>query len=137
MPQCYSCGTILGEDVRICPICDAVQNKIYNSGLDNIDNKLVSTPTILTTNDSESFYNNSLNDESPDYTEDREQEIVRLMKRGDECFNSGKAWIGAKDRSRARKEFQRAFNYYETVLKLDPDFEPAREARAKCLFKMA
>ena len=137
MPQCNSCRTILGEEVRICPICNAVQNKTYNPGLDNVDKKLVNTPTVLSANDTESIYNNSLDQDTSDYTEDRDLEIARLMKRGDECFSSGKAWIGAKDRSRARKEFQRALNYYETVLKLDPDFEPAREARAKCLFKMA
>ncbi len=137
MPHCYSCGTLLGDDVRICPICDSIQDRFSSSNLDNVDNKLVNTPNILSSYNSTDAGNTSNYSKGVEFEGDMAEEIARLMKRGEECFKSGKAWLGAKDRSRARKEFQRAFNYYETILKLDPDNEPAREARARCLFKMA
>lgn len=128
MARCINCGTNIGKEVEVCPICEAGQVRSYNPGIDNVDRQLTSSPSLL--------FGDRFSD-NQEYIENEKKEIARLIKRGDECFNSGKAWIGAKDRSRARKEFQRAFNYFETVLKMDPDNEIAREARARCLFKMA
>ena len=125
MGKCVKCSSILGEDVEICPICGADQSTGDFVEIPNVDNKLTSAPSIL----------------SQELIESEEQEkkleVERLVKRGDECFKSGKAWLGAKDRPRARKDFQRAFNYYETALKILPENEKVREMRAKCLFKMA
>ncbi len=129
MTKCSSCGASLADDVAVCPICNASQPQNYNEELDNIDKKLSSSPSLLFKNE---LYENSFGN-----ADEREFEVDRLLKRGDECFQSGKAWLGAKDRTRARKEFQRAFKYYETILKIDPDNEVAREARTKCLLKMA
>jgi RNA polymerase subunit RPABC4/transcription elongation factor Spt4 len=119
-----NCGTILGEHAEFCPVCDS--EKLYhdNPGMDNVDKKLSSSPSLMSEYIGEETIDNPI-------------EIERLIKRGEECYRSGKAWQGAKDRTRARKEFQRAFKYYEIVLKIDPENEAAREARAKCLFKMA
>jgi tetratricopeptide (TPR) repeat protein len=125
MGKCVKCSSILGEGVEICPICGADQSTGDFVEIPNVDNKLTSGPSILSQELIESE------------EQDRKLEVDRLIKRGDECFNSGKAWLGAKDRSRARKDFQRAFNYYETALKILPDNERVREMRAKCLFKMA
>ena len=125
MGKCVKCSSILGEDVEICPICGADQSTGDYVEIPNVDNKFTSGPSILS-------------QELIELEEkDKKLEVDRLIKRGDECFNSGKAWLGAKDRSRARKDFQRAFNYYETALKILPDNERVREMRAKCLFKMA
>ena len=125
MGKCVKCSSILGEDVEICPICGADQSTGDFVEIANVDNKLTSAPSIL----SQEFIVSE--------GQDKKLEVERLVKRGDECFKSGKAWLGAKDRSRARKDFQRAFNYYETALKILPDNEKVREMRAKCLFKMA
>jgi hypothetical protein len=128
---------MLADEVRVCPICDAVQTRPFGSEYDNVGSRLNSPPSVMygSENTENNAYNNSTGES--EFEGDVEEEIDRLMKRGEECFKSGKAWLGAKDRSRARKEFQRAFKYYEIILKLDPDYEPAREARSKCLFKMA
>ena len=127
MSNCVKCNSILSDNVEVCPICGATQNLGDAANVDNIDRKLSSTPSILVSGTSASSDDNA-NDE---------MELERLIKRGDECFNSGKKWLGAKDRSRARKEFQRAFNYYDTALKLEPDNDRILELRSKCLFKMA
>ena len=129
MSNCVKCNSILSDNVEVCPICGANQPINEDRKLDNIDRKLSSSPNILSTGISE--YNSEYASENP------EQELERLKKRGDECFNSGKKWLGAKDRTRARKEFQRAFNYYDTALKIQPNNETIRELRSKCLFKMA
>ena len=125
MAYCIECSTTLGNDVELCPICGSYQEICGNGSIDNIDKKLNTSTTVL------------FNKISDGQVLNNEQEIERLIKRGEECFNSGKLWLGAKERRRARKEFQRAFNYYETVLKLDPKHELAKEARARCLGKMA
>jgi tetratricopeptide (TPR) repeat protein len=64
-------------------------------------------------------------------------EIQRLLKRGIECFNKGKAWVATNDRARAKKDFQRAVKYFERVLKLDPSNREARDFRTKSVQKMA
>lgn len=125
MGKCVKCSSILGEEVEICPICGADQSTGDYVEIANVDNKLTSAPSILSQELIESE------------EQDKKSEVERLVKRGDECFKSGKAWLGAKDRPRARKDFQRAFNYYETALKILPENEKVREMRAKCLFKMA
>jgi tetratricopeptide (TPR) repeat protein len=125
MVNCRKCNSILGEDAVTCPICGAEQSVGEVVEIDNIDKTLTSSPNILS--------QGLLEDERMD----NEAELERLIKRGDECFNAGKKWLGAKDRSRARKDFQRAFNYYDTALKIDPNNDRIREARSKCLFKMA
>lgn len=125
MVSCISCGSTLGDEVIICPICGADQSSAKDVDLDNVSKKLVSSASIL------------IHGTTEENISEKKLEIERLIKRGDECFDSGKAWHGAKDKSRARKEFQRAFKYYESVLKLDPSNGKIREARAKCLFKMA
>lgn len=125
MSNCGKCNSILSDNVKVCPICGATQNLDDAANVDNINKRLSSTPSILITEASE--YDSA----------DDEMELERLIKRGEECFNSGKKWLGAKDRPRARKEFQRAFNYYDTALKLQPDNDRIRELRSKCLFKMA
>ena len=127
MSNCVKCNSILSDNVEVCPICGATQNLGDAANVDNIDRKLSSTPSILISGTSASADDNA-NDE---------MELERLIKRGDECFNSGKKWLGAKDRPRARKEFQRAFNYYDTALKLQPNNDRIHELRSKCLFKMA
>jgi len=129
MAKCKICGASLADEVVVCPICDSNQPENYYEGLDNIDKKLSSSPSL--------FFKKEQEDNIFGNAEGMEFEVERLLKRGEDCFKSGKAWLGAKDRTRARKEFQRAFKYYETVLKIDPDNEVAREARTKCLFKMA
>lgn len=125
MAKCIKCSSFLNVDVTVCPICGAGQPTHNDPKIDNIDNKLSSSPSFLSQGTEE------------DDPKERELEIKRLIQRGDDCFKSGKAWLGAKDRNRARKEFQRAFNYYDTVLKMEPNNERIREARSKCLFKMA
>ena len=125
MISCIKCGSTLGSDVYICPICGANQSSANDVDLDNVSRKLSSSASIL------------IRDTSEEDIMEQKLEIERLIKRGDECFKSAKAWQGAKDKSKARKEYQRAFKYYETVLRLDPNNERIREARAKCLFKMA
>jgi tetratricopeptide (TPR) repeat protein len=65
-----------------------------------------------------------------------EMEIDRLLKRGQQCYQQGKAWIAMKNRKNARKDFQRALKYYENVLRLDSSNNEAREFRGKCLQKM-
>jgi hypothetical protein len=125
MSNCIKCNSILSDNVEVCPICGATQNLGDTASVDNIDRKLSSTPSILASGTSEYDIAND------------EMEMERLIKRGEECFNSGKKWLGAKDRSRARKDFQRAFNYYDTALKLQPNNDKIRELRSKCLFKMA
>ena len=125
MGNCKECNATLSEDVEVCPICGCEQASDNNVKIDNIDKKLTSSPTILT----QPISDNNL--------EEKKLELERLVKRGNECFSSGRAWLGAKDRTRARKEFQRAFNYYENALKMNPNHEKAREMRSKCLFKMA
>ena len=132
MPKCNKCSSYLAEDVKVCPICGAGQESLLNENVDRTD-ELTNSPSMLIFSDVAGE-----RDQQQKFEEmDKVTEIKRLTERGDDCFNSGKAWLGAKDRSRARKEFQRAFNYYETVLKLDPENDYAREARSKCLFKMA
>ncbi|MFW9882416.1 MAG: hypothetical protein ACFFG0_55850 [Candidatus Thorarchaeota archaeon] len=125
MSNCIKCNSILSDNVEVCPICGASQNSGDSSYVNNIDKKLSNTPNMLVSGPSE--YDNSNN----------AMELERLIKRGDECFTSGKKWLGVKDRTRARKEFQRAFNYYDTALKIQPDNDKVRELRSKCLFKMA
>ena len=125
MAKCIKCSSLLGEGVEVCPICGAGQPTNEEANIEYSEDTLTNSPSILTQIDSE------------ESQENQKEEIERLIQRGDECFNSGKAWLGAKDRSRARKEFQRAFSYYETVLKMDPNNDKIREARSKCLFKMA
>ncbi|WP_455392062.1 hypothetical protein [[Eubacterium] cellulosolvens] len=124
MAKCIKCSSLLGNGVEVCPICGAGQPP-RDEVIDNVTDTLTSSPSILNKYDNGESY------------EDKQKEIERLVQRGDECFSSGKAWLGAKDRTRARKEFQRAFKYYETVLKMDPNNARIREARSKCLFKMA
>ena len=153
MTKCKVCGAGLADDVTICPICNAdltvSDNDSSDPGEENIteesNESTESTDTSADHGDT-IHIEETESVESAEKTEsteptmsadETEKEIERLLKRGDECFSSGRAWLGAKDRSRARKEFQRAYNYYNTVLKLDPDNQPARDARAKCLFKMA
>jgi RNA polymerase subunit RPABC4/transcription elongation factor Spt4 len=131
MTHCMNCGTILGDEVEVCPICDARQLYRPYNNINNFDTKFTNKPTRV----SQSGYDNTHIDE--ELSTDELVEIERLVRRAEECFNSGKAWLGSKDRSRARKEFQRAFKYYETILKIDPDNEIAKENRAKCLLKMA
>lgn len=141
MVDCKKCGTILADNVVTCPICGVDQcisisncnstNNISNSSnssnnrVDNITQKLVSSPSKLILEISEHD------------AEQKKLETERMIKRGNECFSSGRAWLGAKKRKLARKEFQRAFKYYDNVLKLDPNNEKVREARSKCLLKMA
>ena len=141
MAGCKKCGTILADNVVTCPICGveqsigiSTQNSINNlstsstssdNRVDNITQKLVSSPSKLILETSEHD------------AEQRKLETERMIKRGDECFSSGRAWLGAKKRKLARREFQRAFKYYDNVLKLDPNNEKVREARSKCLLKMA
>lgn len=64
-------------------------------------------------------------------------EIQRLMKRGIECYNTGKAWLATKNRQSARKDFQRAVKYFDTVLKIDPENQQAKELRAKSMHKIS
>ena len=125
MVSCIKCNSTLGDNVITCPICGTNQSSAEAVDLDNVSKQLTSSATIMIQGDSEDEY------------VDTKLEVERLIKRGDDCFNSGKKWRGTKDRSRARREFQRAFKYYETVLKLDPTNEKARNARSKCLMKMA
>ena len=125
MPKCIKCNSILGDNVVECPICGSYQDHGDDVKIDNIDTSLSNSPNVMNVEYSGESY------------EDSKLELERLVNRGDECFKSGKAWLGAKDRTRARKEFQRAFKYYETALKLDPTNEKVRDMRAKCLFKMA
>jgi hypothetical protein len=125
MARCIKCSSFLGDDVSVCPICGAGQPSESDDKVDNVDTTLSNSPSFLTNEASDNEYI------------DKRTEIKRLSLRGEECFNSGKAWLGAKNRKRARKDFQRAFNYYETILKMDPNNEKARDARSKCLFKMA
>lgn len=125
MAHCIECNTTLGYEVKVCPICGSYQKFRDGSLIDNINHKLITSNSVL------------YNKVSDGQVLKNDQEINRLIKRGEECYNSGRLWLSAKERSRARKEFQRAFNYYETVLKLDPKHEIAKEARAKCLGKMA
>ena len=84
MAKCIECGTSLGGDVLVCPICGANQSSNGDVRLDNIERKLSSTPTFLIKNNSEQE------------AEQKRLEVERLMKRGDECFNSAKAWLGSK-----------------------------------------
>lgn len=63
-------------------------------------------------------------------------QVSRLMERANERFEAGRAWLGSKERAKARKEFERAFNYYGEILKIDPTNPQAREFRAKCLQKI-
>jgi hypothetical protein len=63
-------------------------------------------------------------------------EAERLFSRGLECFNKGKAYHATKNRSSARKEFQRALKYFEQLLQIDPVNPEVRELRSKCLQKM-
>jgi hypothetical protein len=123
----------LGDEVVVCPICGAGQPEKADEKLDNVDSSLSSSPSVLSL--AESVIDTDGSDNSLD-TDEKENEIDRLTQRGDDCFNSGKAWLGAKDRSRARKEFQRAFKYYETILKLDPSNVKARDNSILiCLFR--
>ena len=128
MVKCIQCSSFLGEAVVVCLICCAGQPADGENKIDNVDNSLTNSPSILAL---------AVPIEDSEDSQDKEYEIERLAQRGDDCFKSGKAWLGAKDRTRARKNFQRAFKYYETILKLDPSNEKARDARSKCLFKMA
>jgi len=66
-----------------------------------------------------------------------EAEIHRLMKRGIECYNKGKAWLATKNKQSARKDFQRAVRYFDSVLKIDPGNQRARELRAKSMHKIS
>ena len=68
--------------------------------------------------------------------EDLQLQVSRLMERANERFEAGRAWLGSKNRAKARKEFERAFNYFGEILKLDPSNAIAREYRAKCLQKI-
>jgi hypothetical protein len=136
MSQCLKCGALLADDVYKCPICDTVQDRYQNSDLDNVDRTLTSSPNYIIPRAGFEDTNSKSNNEK-NHQENVGDEVARLMKRGEECFNSGKSWLGAKDKTRARKDFQRAFKYYETILKLDPENDTAKEARAKCLLKMA
>jgi hypothetical protein len=128
---------MLGDEVRVCPICDAVQTRPFGSEYDNIESRLNSTPSVLYGSEAKENNTNENSNGTPAFDGDVNEEIDRLMKRGAERFKSGKAWLGAKNRPRARREFQRAFKYYENILKMDPEYGPAKEARAKCLLKMA
>jgi tetratricopeptide (TPR) repeat protein len=125
MPHCIKCNSILGDNVVECPICGAYQDNGDDVKIDNINKTLSNSPNVMNIEYSGESY------------EDSKLELERLINRGDECFKSGKLWLGAKNRTRARKEFQRAYKYYETALKLDPNNEKVRDMRSKCLFKMA
>jgi tetratricopeptide (TPR) repeat protein len=131
------CNTMLADEVRVCPICDAVQTRPFGTEYDNVESRLNSTPSVLYGSEATGNNTNDSSTGNSEFVGDVNEEIDRLMKRAEERFKSGKAWLGAKNRPRARREFQRAFKYYENILKLDPDFGPAKEARAKCLLKMA
>ena len=63
-------------------------------------------------------------------------EVSRLYSRGMECYKTGRAYLASKNKSSARREFQRALKYFETILKIDPTHIEARELRSKCLQKM-
>jgi tetratricopeptide (TPR) repeat protein len=115
----------LGDTVIVCPICGADQSSAKDVNLDNVSKQLTSSASILIHGQAEYDIN------------ERKLEIERLIQRGDDCFKSAKAWQGAKDKSRARKDYQRAFKYYDSVLKMDPENNKIRDLRAKCLFKMA
>lgn len=64
-------------------------------------------------------------------------ETERLLERGIECFNKGKAWLSIKNRTAARKEFQRALKYFDSVLKVDPVNKVARDYRSKASQKIS
>ena len=68
--------------------------------------------------------------------EDLKFELARLMERANARFEAGRAWLGSKDRAKARREFERAFKYYGEILKVNPTHQQAREYRAKCLQKI-
>ncbi len=127
MGYCIECGAMVGADVEKCPICGAKQPTVEYVDLDGVPIRQID-PTSSTRNGNGSAGTN---------IQKQQDEVLRLLGRGDECFESGKAWLGMKDRVRARKEFQRAFKYYETVLKLDPNNEMACKGRAGCMSKMA
>jgi hypothetical protein len=125
MASCIKCSSTLGDEVIVCPICGADQSSANDVDLDNVSKKLTSSATIMIHGTSEQDHM------------DKKLQIERLIKRGDECFQAAKKWLGAKDRSRARKDYERAYNYYDRVIKLDPTNAKIRELRQKCLFKMA
>ena len=125
MASCIKCSTTLSDDVIVCPICGADQSSANDVDLDNVSKKLTSSATILIHGTSEDDYI------------DKKLQIERLIKRGDECFKDAKKWLGAKDSARVRKDYQRAYNYYDSALRLDPNNERIRDARQKCLLKMA
>jgi len=127
MGYCIECRAIIGADVEKCPICGTNQPTVEYVNLDGVPTRQTNTASSTHTGTGCAGTN----------IQNQQDEVWRLLGRGDECFESGKAWLGMKDRVRARKEFQRAFNYYETVLKLDPNNEKARNARAGCISKMA
>ena len=131
MVTCMNCGALLGDDVEICPLCGVNQLLAAETKV-NIPVKEPIHP--LPGAAQESTQDTTAHDEAGT---ERSQNTSRLIQRGDECYNRGKSWLRMGDRNRARKEFQRAFNYYETVLKLDPGNKTAREARNKCLSKIA
>jgi hypothetical protein len=58
------------------------------------------------------------------------------LEQGRKCLELAKAYTGKQQRAQARREYQRAFSYFEDVLKIDPHSQEAREGKSQCLRKM-
>ncbi len=152
MPFCENCYAEIRIGERACPQCGNQQPLWWEEcGLKGIFKETpsrtsirpqatsfepVNEPTPTSTLQPE-ILDSEENDNYPNFDlENLKVQVDRLLERALERFEAGRAWLGSKDRIKARREFQKAFNYYGEVLKLDPRNEQAREFRAKCLQKI-
>lgn len=160
MPFCESCYAEVRIGEASCPQCGATQPLWWKEcGLKGVYQDKASahsaipqasgyptsmpppTPKQVDETDEEMTGADQLDSEpmenyEPFDIEDLPQQVRHLLERANERFEAGRAWLGTKDRAKARKEFERAFNYYGEILRLDPSNAQAREYRAKCLQKI-
>ena len=59
-----------------------------------------------------------------------------LLEQARKCLEQAKAYSGKQQRAQARREYQRAYGYFEDVLKIEPNSQEAREGKSQCLRKM-
>jgi hypothetical protein len=155
MPFCENCYAEIKIGERTCPQC-RTQQKLWweECGFKGIFEETPSRTTITPKAESFTLLNkpepkqavpvsdeltvvpDDINDFSDQIPEDPDLQVNRLMARALERYEAGRAWLGSKDRKKARREFQKAFNCYGEVLKIDPNNMEAREFRARCLQKI-
>ena len=152
MAFCENCYAEIRIGERTCPQCGNQQRLWWEEcGLKGIFKETpsrtsirpeassfepINDPNPNTTLESENMDSEDQEDFSSFDLEQMQPHVDRLLERAQERYEAGRAWLGSKDRIKARREFQKAFNYFGEVLKLDPSNEQAREFRAKCLQKI-